>query len=232
MYLGHWEVASQRYHRAIECAERTGQLTNSADTLSNVGFLRYRQGRLEEADELARRAIRRLDPAGLPHRAALARLLRAFVAAADGRYREADAFVDDARAAFEQVGDAAMVADCDVTRMNTRLLEGRYEDVVAIGLDVAPRLGPVEPELVVTHGRLLGSAEAALGRHACGEGVERIRRALDQARSSELRYEVHECLRALVDLADAGGPPVDPAERAECEAIADTLGIQVAAATA
>jgi class 3 adenylate cyclase/tetratricopeptide (TPR) repeat protein len=231
MYLGHWEVASERYHRAIECAERTGQLTNSAGTMVNIGFLRYRQGRLDEADEVARRAIRRLDPAGLPHNAALGRLVRCFVAAAEGRFREADVFVDEARAAFEHVGDAAMVADCDVTRMNTRLLQGRYEEVVAIGLDVAPRLGPVEPELVVTHGRLLGSAEAALGRHAPGEGVERIRAALGDARSLQLRYEVHECLRALVELADAGGPPVEPAERAEREAIADTLGIQTPTAS-
>jgi tetratricopeptide (TPR) repeat protein len=225
MYLGDWEVASQRYERAIECAERSGQMITSAETMANIGFLRYRQGRLAEADEFARRAIRRLDPAGLPHRAALGRLLRAFVAAADGRPREADVFVDEARAAYEQVGDVAMVADCDVTRMNTRLLEGRYAEVVRIGLDVAPRLGPVEPELVVTHGRLLGSAEAALDRRGPGEGVERIRDALVRARELHLRYEVHECLRVLVEIADGGGPAVDPAERAEQDAIATALGI-------
>jgi class 3 adenylate cyclase/tetratricopeptide (TPR) repeat protein len=225
MYLGDWDLALDRYERAIECAERSGQMITSAETMANVGFLRYRQGRLDEADDFARRAIRRFDPAGLPHRAALGRLLRAFVAAAEGRFREADAFVDEARVAFERVGDLAMVADCDVTRMNTRLLEARYDEVIAIGLDVAPRLGPVEPELVVTHGRLLGSAEAALGRLGVGEGVERIRDVLGRARSMQLRFEVHECLRALVDVADAGGPPVDAAERSERHEIAAALGI-------
>jgi class 3 adenylate cyclase/tetratricopeptide (TPR) repeat protein len=226
MYLGNWEDAIERYRRSIDCAVRVGQTVASAVAIGNVGFLLYRQGRHEEADGYGRRAVRLLDNADRPALAAIPRLLRAMVAAAQGRFADADTLVAEARAAFVQVDDAAMVVDCDVTTMDCLVRARRFEDAVALGLSLVDRLGPAEPEVVITHGRLLGSAEVAIaGGELTGGGVARIQKALARARSLHLLYEVHQCLTALVDIAAAGGPGVADSLRSERDEVAARLGI-------
>lgn len=238
MFLGRWDEAEARYRRAIECSERGGQRLATAWSLLNLGFLMYRRRRLDEADALALRAMRLFDTAGVANEMAMSRLLRSMVAVAEGRLDDAGALLDAARAGYAELGDAGMLADCDVVRMSLHLAAGRHAEALALGRDVGTRLRSVEPEVVVTHGRLLGLVEELTGGAGPGRGTAmpsgpsantgagRIRSALDRARGASMLYEVHECLAALVDLADRGITEVTPAERSELAEIATTLGIE------
>jgi len=222
MYMGRWDDAIERYQRAIEGYERYGHAIGAATAVSNVGFLRFRQGRLEEADERGRQAIRVYEAAGVPHNAATPRLLRAHVAAAEGRFADATALVAQARAAFAAVDRRSMVLDCDVSTMQHLVLAGRYDEAAAAGGALADRLQVAEPELRVTYGRVLGRAEVALGDP---RGVARVEQALVAARELNVAYEVLQCLATLVEIADAGGPAVAASVPAELDGIRRSLGV-------
>ncbi|MDO8389068.1 MAG: adenylate/guanylate cyclase domain-containing protein [Actinomycetota bacterium] len=221
MYMGRWNDAIERYQRAIEGYERYGHALGAATAVSNVGFLRFRQGRLHEADERGRQAIRVYEAAGVPHNAATPRLLRAHVAAAEGRFADAAALVAEARAAFAAVDRRSMVLDCDVSTMEHLVLAGRYAEAAAAGAALADR-EVAAPELRVTYDRVLGRAEVALGTTS---GVARVERALAAARELNVVYEVLQCLATLVAIADAGGPAVAPSVPAELEGIRRSLGV-------
>lgn len=231
MYLGRWDEAEARYRRAIECAERSGQRLATAWSSVNLGFLMYRRGRLGEAELFGLRAMRLFDTAGITNAMGLPRLLRSMIAIASERLDDAARILAEARELFTELGDAAMSADCDVVAMSLHLAAGRPEEAVRLGREVVTRLRSVEPELVVTHGRLLGVAES-LCRELAGEavpagaGADRIRAALDRAREASMLFEVHECLAALVDLDGRRITEVTDDERVEFAEIAARLGIE------
>jgi class 3 adenylate cyclase/tetratricopeptide (TPR) repeat protein len=219
MYLGRWDLADDRYRRAIDHAERTGHTVNLGWALGNLGFLLFRQGRRDEADHAARRAIRLLDTASQPAASAYPRVLRSMIAAADGAFEDADRWLGEARAAFADAGDSAMVLDCDVTAMSHLLLAGRASEARAEGRRLESLLDGVEPELAVTHARVLGHAEAMCGDRVLGEG--RVRAALGEARRRSLRYEEMRCLEALAALGTADASALS----VERDELAASLGV-------
>jgi class 3 adenylate cyclase/tetratricopeptide (TPR) repeat protein len=219
MYLGDWDGAITRYRTALDGLERLGHASAKATTLANIGFLRLRQGHLDEADELGRRALRLLEAAGLDHSAGVARLLRAEVAAREGRWDDAGRLVDDARRGFTAVGDDAMVVDCDVTTLCHLGMRGMHHTVVELAPATRRRLAHAEAETRVAFERVLATALAATGDN---DGLEHLHRALAAARDGHLLYEVWCCLTALGDLTGDAGT------RAEREALARRLGIHTA----
>ena len=166
--------------------------------------------------------MKRLIVKPMPHNAATPRLLRAHVAAAEGRFADATALVAQARAAFAAVDRRSMVLDCDVSTMQHLVLAGRYDEAAAAGGALADRLQVAEPELRVTYGRVLGRAEVALGD---ARGVARVEQALVAARELNVAYEVLQCLATLVEIADAGGPAVAASVPAELDGIRRSLGV-------
>ena len=144
------------------------------------------------------------------------------MAAAEGRFDDAAALVEQARAAFVVVDRRSMVIDCDVTSLEHLVLAGRHADAVEAGAALADRMALAEPELRVTYLRVLGRAEAALGVPA---GVARVERALAEARELSALYEVVQCLATLVDIADHGGHAVAQSVRDELAEVRATLGV-------
>ena len=78
-----------------------------------------------------------------------------------------------------ELGDAAMIVDCDVTSMEQAVDGGRLETARALAAGIAPRLVAAEPEVVIAHERTLGRLELLEGDPA---GVDRMEAALAAAR--------------------------------------------------
>lgn len=219
MYLGRWNEAVAMYERAADHGRRCGSVVDRALVEMNLGFLLYRQGRLDEAEVHGRRALRTFQTVQVTHPSGVCRYLLSQVSAAEGAYAEATELLATARSGFVEIDDAAMVVDCDVATMEQLLLAGRNGAVRAAGAGVAARLGAAEPSVRVTYERVLGQAEAASGDES---GVARIERAAALASEHQLVFERFQCLGSLIAV-DAA----DQSVRAEHAAIRDRLGIVV-----
>ncbi|HSP29560.1 MAG TPA: tetratricopeptide repeat protein, partial [Ilumatobacteraceae bacterium] len=228
MYLGEWDLAIDRYLRAAVHGERCGNTTDRAVVEMNIGFLLFRQGRLDEAEAHARRSLRTFDVVGIPQQGGLSRYLLSEIAAADGRLDEARRTMASARATFVELGDAAMIVDCDVTTMEQLLLAGRTAEVEAMRDDVASMLDAAEVPVVIAFERVAGHLEVLAG---VAGGTDRLERALASAREHGLLYDELLCLRAIIaadaDARAAVRYPSDRIERArdDHEALVSRLGV-------
>jgi class 3 adenylate cyclase/tetratricopeptide (TPR) repeat protein len=229
MYLGRWDVAIERYRRAADHGERCGNTVDRAFVEMNIGFLLYRQGRLDEAEAHARRSLRTFDLVGVHQQGGIARYLLSEIAAAEGRHEEARRTMAAARETFVELGDAAMIADCDVTRMEQLLRAGHVTDARAMRDDVNDRLGAAEVPVVIAFERVAGQLDVLA---AVAGGEDRLERALASAREYGLLYDELLCLRAILAAADTGSenavgfPPgrIDRA-RADHDALVERLGV-------
>jgi tetratricopeptide (TPR) repeat protein len=223
MNEGRWNEALNRYQRAAEVAARTGDPTEAAIIELNQGFLLLRQGRYAEADAHGLRALRSFDTGELELSGAYARHLRSRVAAAEGRFTEAEALMDAARSAFVRYGDHAMVVDCDVASMDRLLRADRIDDVIALAAAIEPEIGNADETVDISFWLILGIAEARTGDTA--GGAARIARALDTASTRELLYEEYLCLLAFIDIENDGGPAAPADARSKRGLIATSLGL-------
>ncbi len=224
MYYGRFDEAMSLYQRAAEAAERCGHALHLIMSLSNIGFLLYRQGKLVDADAVARRALRSAEAARLHSSIGYARILRSMVAAAEHRFDDAAVLLAGARESFTAANMDALVIDCDVTAVAHLVDEARYEEAVEAAERLTARLVHAEPELLITLGRTLGRAEWELG---VGDGAARVRAALADARRLHLNYEEYRCLATLRDIAERGGPAVEPDEVEVLRRLVDQMGIVV-----
>jgi tetratricopeptide (TPR) repeat protein len=229
MYLGRWDVAIERYRRAADHGERCGNTVDRAIVEMNIGFLLYRQGRLDDAEAHARRSLRTFDLVGVHHQDGIARYLLSEIAAADDQHDEAGRTMATAREMFVELGDAAMVADCDVTRMEQLLLAGHVAEARAMREDVNDRLDAAEVPVVIAFERVAGRLDVLA---AVDGGEDRLERALASAREHGLLYDELLCLRAILAAADTGPDDVvaflperiDRA-RADHDALVEQLGV-------
>jgi class 3 adenylate cyclase/tetratricopeptide (TPR) repeat protein len=202
MYLGRWELAIERYGRAADHGERCGNTVDRAAVELNIGFLLYRQGHLDEAEEHARRAMRIFDVVGIPQLSATARYLLSEVAAADGRLDVARRTMASARETFVELGDAAMIVDCDMVTMEQLLLAGHVAEANAMRDDVAMQLDSAEVPVVIAFERTAGRLEILTGADG---GTDRLEGALTSAREHALLYDELLCLRAIIATDDGSG---------------------------
>jgi class 3 adenylate cyclase/tetratricopeptide (TPR) repeat protein len=229
MYLGQWDDAIERYRRAADHGERCGNIVDRAIVEMNIGFLLYRQGHLDEAEAHARHSLRTFDVVGIPWSCALARYLLSEIAAADDQHDEARRTMAAARETFVELGDMAMIADCDVTRMEQLLLAGHVAEARAMRDDVNDRLDEAEVPVVIAFERVAGRLDVLA---AVDGGEDRLERALASAREHGLLYDELLCLRAVLVAArsepdDAGGflPERIARARADHDALVERLGV-------
>jgi hypothetical protein len=106
-----------------------------------------------------------------------------------------------ARATFEEVGDAAMVVDCDVTAMEQLLLAGHVDEARGLRTSVEGRLESAEPPVVIAFQRTAGRLDVLAGHTEAG--WRQLQGALESAREHRLLYDECLCLRAIVAAAHA-----------------------------
>jgi class 3 adenylate cyclase/tetratricopeptide (TPR) repeat protein len=232
IHLGDWDRAIECYRRAAAHGERCGNTVDRAIVEQNIGFLLFRQGRLDEAEEHARRSLRTFDVVGIPHTCGVARYLLSEIAAADGRLDDARTEMAAARARFEELGDAAMIVDCDVTAMEQLVLAGHVDEARLMRASVEARLDAAEPPLVIAFERTAGRLDVLSGDTEAG--WRQLQGALRSARDHGLLYDECLCLRAIVAAAadadaDASGSPlpddVVAGARADHDALVRRLGL-------
>jgi class 3 adenylate cyclase/tetratricopeptide (TPR) repeat protein len=230
MFLGEWDRAIECYQRAAAHGERCGNTVDRAVVEQNIGFLLYRQGHLDEAEQQARRSLRTFEVVGIPYLHGMARYLLSEIAAADGRLDDAGAEMAAAREMFDELADAAMVADCDVTAMEQLMLAGRIDESEEMRVAVQSRLDSAEPPVVVTFERTAGRLDVLAGDTEAG--WQHLQRALASARDHGLLYDECLCLRAIIAaaaVASGSGSAFAPDEveraRAGYDALVRRLGL-------
>jgi class 3 adenylate cyclase/tetratricopeptide (TPR) repeat protein len=230
MYLGEWDRAIECYRRAAAHAERCGNAVDRATIEMNIGFLLYRQGQLDDAEAHARRSLRTLEVVRIPREIGLTRYLLSEIAAADGRLDDARSDMALARATSVELGDEAMVVDCDVTAMEQLLHAGHTDEARTIRAAVEPRLPAAEPPVVIMFARTAGRLDVLAGDTEAG--WRHLEHALASARQHGLLYDECLCLRAIVaaaaDAATLGSPrPPEVVEQASVDhdALARRLGL-------
>jgi hypothetical protein len=156
------------------------------------------------------------------------RYLLSEIAAADGRLEDARSEMAAARATFEEIGDAAMVVDCDVTAMEQLLLAGRVDEARSQRAVVEARLDSAEPSVVIALQRTAGRLDVLAGDTEAGR--RHLQDALESAREHRLLYDECLCLRAIVAAAaDAVDSPLPPElveqARADHDVLVRRLGL-------
>jgi len=222
MHLGRWREALDRYARAREHGVRAGRPVDVAVVDLNVGFLLYRQGHYEQADAHARSALRTFAVVGARRHGAFAPVLHGLVAGVECRFDDAERWVALARAEFAEMGDAALVVDCDTVRLAHLLAQQRVAEVLAMAPEVARGLGGAEVEVVIAFDRTVGHARVLAGDPS---GIEQVCRSLLVARGKRMVYDEYLCLDTLVALSEALLAPEAARVRDAREVIAAKLGI-------
>jgi tetratricopeptide (TPR) repeat protein len=192
--------------------------------MNNIAEIMSDQGRLKEAEELFREALRafRAAGSGMMRGLALGNLGR--VASREGRFDEALPLLERSVELLRDVGDLPQSLESETRIAELFLFEGRWEDARAAGretLTKAEGLMGVSPQVPVLH-RIIGYALA--GRGEMDEARAALETSLETGRARDAGYEVAMTLRAFSELF-----PRDPswdAWRSEAEEMLRELGVE------
>jgi tetratricopeptide (TPR) repeat protein len=180
---------------------------------------------LEEAEPLFREALRVWRAAGFRAGVADATIHLGRVASRAGRFDEALASFDEARAEYVDVGAASLVLETDARIAECLLFEAKADDVLEIvdgALRRAEAMGGMGAQVAMLH-RLRGYALAQ--RAAFEAASAAFDQSLAIARARDAAFELALTLRAKCELAALTGDPSAPACEQESEAIFTQLDV-------
>jgi class 3 adenylate cyclase/tetratricopeptide (TPR) repeat protein len=219
---GRWNDALDSYERGRELRERIGDPVHAANGTLNIAEIFTDQGRLEEAERLARDALRVWRAAGATYSVGFATRQLGRVAARSGRHQEALEQLEQARTLFLEAGAPSDVNETDAARAECLVLSGRPAEALEL---VAPSIGRAEktggfelPQLKrVQAYALLQLGDLDKARAAFEE-------SLDVARLRGADYEAALGLAGLAHLRRLSGEDVGDLDR-ERESILENLGV-------
>ena len=220
-FAGRWDEAVEWYASSRRVALEAGNAFGAAETdLSLVDILLH-QGRLDEAEELLRDAVRILRASGIEWFEAHGQMLASCLLLARGEHARADELAAAVVARFTALGTRISALEASLVRVEATLALGRPGDALAI-LDAAEEAargegGSLAPRCL----RLRAMAEMALARPEASLTVER---GLDAARAQGLPYEEAELLLVRAALAADGHAAAAEADRTRATAILAALG--------
>ncbi|MGZ4753815.1 MAG: adenylate/guanylate cyclase domain-containing protein [Acidimicrobiia bacterium] len=225
-FEGHWDDAIALYERGRDTRLRTGNAVMAALASCNIGEVLTDQGRLEEAETAFRNALRVFRAAEYSYGIATAAQHLGRIATRAGDYGTAFAFLEDARAQFDDIGAAGDVQEVDVLIAECHLAAGnpaRALDVVAATTAANREAGVVR---VAALERIRGHALLALDDAAAARTALEV--SLAEARSGDALYEIALVLDVLVDLDVREGDLASAeARETECAEILERLGVRV-----
>jgi class 3 adenylate cyclase/tetratricopeptide (TPR) repeat protein len=210
-FEGRWDEAISLYERGRDRRLRTGNAVEAALGTCNIGEVLTEQGRLDEAEEAFRTALRVYRAADFPYGVATAAQHLGRIATLAGRLDEARGHLDEARGLFELIGAAADVQEVDVNLAEWHLESGDPAQALAVA-DAHLDSGVVR---LAALQRIRGLAFAACGDDAAARVA--LEASLEEARARDALYEIARTLDALVDL-DVRAGDLASAEQREREA--------------
>ncbi|HLW16911.1 MAG TPA: adenylate/guanylate cyclase domain-containing protein [Actinomycetota bacterium] len=124
-WKGHWDDAIAQYERSRLLYEQIGDVVGAAVGLVNVGEILLEQGRVTEADPFLRRSLRTARATGEREGIAFALSLLGRAAARGRNFDDALSLLEEAKAEYESLGDAAGANDVGARIAECLVLEGR-----------------------------------------------------------------------------------------------------------
>ncbi len=224
-FAGRWDEAISLYERGREMRLRTGNSVDAATGTINVAEVLVNQGRLDEAEEPLRAALRVFRAA--PDRGGIAQtaLYLGRVAALDGRFVEAFEWFDTARGELVAIGAGGDVDEVDSRIAETHLLAGDVEAALELATEVLDSAAEREAVDAATLERVRGRALHTLGR--LDEARHALETSLAAAREFDSPYDVALTLQAQVELAArVGDLELAEASDRECRSLFRRLGVR------
>jgi tetratricopeptide (TPR) repeat protein len=219
-YEGAWDEALAFNQRAEEAVRRAGDVLTGGHATNNRAEILLDQGRLAEAAVEFEAALRTYRAAKFPVGEALVKINLGRLAAEEGRFADAHASLDDARAQLELLGAESYLIETDARRAQAFVLEGRHEEAAERAQEALERMRAAG-ELGVRSAlleRLL--ALAAVQARATAEAKPHFDESLRLARSLGAQYELARTLHAKFVTGLASDD-----ELGEAEAILERLGV-------
>lgn len=224
-YTGDWRAALERYAQAREVFDRAGDLWGASVCAGNIAEIYVEQGRLEEALEPTRLALRAAKVAGARSFIALWTAQLGRIAIREGRSAEGLELLREAEEIYTADGEVASALTVQAQIAAGLALAGHCAQSLATArtaleqLPKVPGAGEAEPLLQ----RARGFALVGLGRRE--EAAAAFRESLAAARARSARRDIALGLDALIRHAEA--PLAQQAEWAtERDALVELLGIE------
>jgi tetratricopeptide (TPR) repeat protein len=223
-FEGRWDEAVELYERGRTARERTGDAVNAAYGVLNIGEILLDQGHVEEARQRFVTALRVWKAAGHRWGVAAAQSYLGQAAARSGQHDEAVSLLEDARAAFKDLGEASLL-EVEVRIAEEHLLGGDVDAALTLATESigrAERGEGINVHLPALH-RIRGRALVAMGdAEAAREAMEL---SLESARRRNSPYDAARALQTLAELARVTGHGDANALNEEARAILERLGV-------
>ena len=213
-FAADWNLARERYQQARAIYLRCGDEWGATYASANIAEILVDQGRLAEAEPLAREALRVLRTSATPTQVGFVAALLGRICARSSRHIEALALYDEALVAYAAKDERSELAETQMRIAESYLMQGQAK----AALHWLERTEAVAPD--ASHEpafrRLSGVALVQLGDLA--SGLDGLRAAVEEAR---LRDSAHEFALSAATLMDAG----DDSHGQEGRRILEDLGI-------
>jgi tetratricopeptide (TPR) repeat protein len=225
-FSGDWDESVRFAEQARELLLRLGNYTNAAFVATNTAELRTEQGAYDEAEALLRDAVRAARAAGRRYGVGQSLSVLALLLARTGRFTEALAMFDDARAEWVRVGASADVALNESRRAECRVLMGDAIEALAIVDEVlapgrgADEVAPILSSLERVRGYALVQTGDTVGARAAFE------RSLEAARERADLLQLALTLTAIARLDREQGREPSPDDEAEAAVALAKLGVR------
>lgn len=223
-YRGEWTLALDHYLQAREIFERTGDTWYASIVTGNIAEIYVEQGRLEEAREPTKAALRAARVAGARSFVALWTAQLGRIAIREGRGDEGLGLLREAHELYLADREVASALTVEAQIAAGLALTGRAAEALTTARTALEQLGKVpgaaEAEALMQRAR--GFALLALGHHE--EGIAAFQASLVAARARTGRRDIALGLDALIT--HAGAPPEQvEAWVAERDQLVASLGI-------
>ena len=236
--LGGYAYLDGRWDEALDLAERAraefakiGDETQASIAALNIAEVRSDQGRFDDAEPMLRAILDQRRAGGFPRAMAEALNVMGRHAARTGRFEEARAHLEEARALYAAEGEEVELLVCDTRLVESFVLEGAGAEALALAAEVLDRAEtiPGVSVIVASLHRLRGWAYLQTGetdkaREALDESLRLARLEGENFGIRSADYEIALTLGALVPLGRLTDEPVDELQT-ERDAILRRLGV-------
>ena len=223
-YAGRWSDAVEYYAIAENASREIGRDFDAAAVAANRAEVLLQQGRVEDAGDALRPAIKVLTASRATSFLAFGLELHGRVTLASGDFEEALTILQRARELCVEMGETDGELNIDAHLARCHFRADRLDDALQLvdhSLARAARSREAATASLLLH-RTRGEVLFALGQP--DDAVTEFRTALAAARAKDTNFEVEASLRLLLRYGAADAAEAD-AWRTERAALADALGI-------
>jgi len=223
---GRWDEALSHYERGREESLKIGNQVDAELARLNIAEILTDRGELAEAEKMLLEALPRWK--ALEYRYFLAACLSLIgrVALRSGRYDDALARLQEAKATFLQVGAEAEVVDVDARIAECSCLMGRTDESLALVEDIASRTGGANGGAKLTSLLERVRAFAVLQQGDTFAARDALDASLEAAKSRNDRFETLQSLNALLELDRLEGVEPDAQLVTESRSLTASLKIR------